>query len=188
MNLAWLAWRAFEAVPHLWNKFFISKWKCLMLASAGRNVAFGRRVRIDSWQNVHVGNDVSFGTDCMFICTRAKVIIGDHVMFAPNVTVITGSHRSDIVGKYMKSITNEEKKPDNDKDIIFEGDNWIGAHSIILRGVTIGEGAIIMAGSVVTKDVPAYAVYGGVPAHLVKMRFDENTIIRHKELVMQYAD
>lgn len=60
--------------------------------------------------------------------------------------------------------------------IVIKHDVWIGARSIILDGVVIGTGAIIAAGAVVTKDVPPYAIVGGVPAQIIKYRFDQMTI------------
>lgn len=115
--------------------------------------------------------------------SRAKIIVGDHVMVGPGVTVITGNHKIDVVGKYLDEITDKEKDPDDDQDIVFEGDNWIGANVTILKGVTIGEGAVVAAGSVVTKDVEPYSIYGGVPAKKLKMRFDEETLNKHKEAI-----
>ena len=61
-------------------------------------------------------------------------------------------------------------------DIVIGDDVWIGYGAIILSGIHIGQGAIIGAGSVVTKDVPPYAVVGGVPAKVLKYRFDEASI------------
>jgi len=61
-------------------------------------------------------------------------------------------------------------------------DVWLGSHVAVLRGTTIGDGAIVASGAVVTKDVPPYAIVGGVPASLIRYRFDEATIERLQEL------
>lgn len=59
---------------------------------------------------------------------------------------------------------------------IIGNDVWIGAHAVVLKGVHIGDGAIVAAGAVVTKDVPPYAIVGGVPAKVIKFRFEQDTI------------
>ena len=79
----------------------------------------------------------------------------------------------------MIDITDKEKRPEDDRDIVIESDVWVGANSTILRGVTVGEGSVIAAGAVVTKDVPPYSIVGGVPARVLKMRFDEETQKEH---------
>ena len=61
-------------------------------------------------------------------------------------------------------------------------DVWIGAKVVIISGISIGDGAVIAAGSVVTKDIPPYAIYGGVSAKLIKYRFDHESIFRLLEL------
>ena len=65
---------------------------------------------------------------------------------------------------------------DNKGDIIIGNDVWIGFEAVILAGVTIGDGAIIGARAVVTKDVPPYTIVGGIPAKPIKKRFDEDVI------------
>lgn len=70
----------------------------------------------------------------------------------------------------MIAVTDKDKLPENDQDVVFEGDNWIGANAIILKGVTVGKGSVISAGAVVTHNVPAYAIVGGVPAKVIRMR------------------
>lgn len=61
-----------------------------------------------------------------------------------------------------------EKLPENDQDVVFEGDNWIGANVTVLKGITIGEGAVV------NKNVLPYTIVGGVPAKVIKMQFAEN--------------
>lgn len=65
---------------------------------------------------------------------------------------------------------------DNKGDIVIGNDVWIGYEAVIMAGVTIGDGAIIGTRAVVTKNVPPYAIVGGVPAKIIRMRFDEATI------------
>ena len=71
---------------------------------------------------------------------------------------------------------------DHKGDIVVGNDVWIGYEAIILAGVTIGDGAIIAARAVVTKDVPPYTIVGGVPAHPIRRRFDEKTVEKLLEL------
>ena len=73
---------------------------------------------------------------------------------------------------FEEHIFNNLKHPDT----VLEGDNWIGANATILKGVTIGEGAIVASNSLVTKDVPPYSIVGGVPAKVIKYRFEPEMI------------
>ena len=175
--------KCFSKIKLFFYYTFSAPFKKMMLGGCGKKVNICMGAKANPWGNVFVGNSVSIGRGCTFTTTRAKVRIGDHVMFGPHVTVITGVHRTDVVGRYMNEITDAEKLPENDKDVVFEGDNWIGAGAIILKGVTVGEGAVIGAGAVVTKDVRAYSIVGGVPARELKMRFSEDQIAEHKKLL-----
>ena len=96
---------------------------------------------------------------------QGNVTIGNHVMMGPQVYIYTQNHsfaRTDI---YM-----DEQGFSPEKPVKIEDDVWIGARATILPGVTVGKGSIIGAAAVVTKDVPPYAVVGGNPARVVKMR------------------
>ncbi|SFW65269.1 transferase hexapeptide (six repeat-containing protein) [Sinomicrobium oceani] len=95
-----------------------------------------------------------------------KVIIGDYTMLAHNVSIIGGDHAFDKAG-----IPVIFSGRGTIKETIIGKDVWIGAYSRIMTGVTIGDGAIIALGSVVTKDVEPFAIYGGVPAKKIKNRF-----------------
>ncbi len=176
-------YKAYTLLPCAWNKLVKSPVLRLSFGTCGKNVVIGRGFTVYGPKNLHIDSDVSLGENNLIMCTRAKVIIKSNVMLGPNVTIITGGHRIDVVGRYMKSISNDEKLPENDRDIVLKGDNWIGANVTILKGVTIGEGAVIAAGAVVTKDIPAYAVAMGVPAKVKRMRFDDKTIEIHKEII-----
>lgn len=73
-------------------------------------------------------------------------------------------------------------------DIILDDDVWIGCNAIILSGVHIGQGAVVAAGAVVTKDVPAYAVVAGNPAHIIKYRFEQEIIDKLLEVDFSKID
>lgn len=75
------------------------------------------------------------------------------------------------------------KLPENDQDVIFEGDNWIRMNVTILKGVTIGRGCIVAAGAVVNKSTPRYSIVGGVPAKVLKMRFTPEQIKGHEAIL-----
>lgn len=159
-----------------WNKLILNPTKRSMLGKCGRKVTFGSGSGASGWHNISVGNDVAIGARNKFLTTKAKIKIGNHVMFGPDVFIITGNHITDIPGKYMTDFTDKDKRPEDDEDVIIEGDNWLGARATILKGVTIGYGAVVAAGAVVTNDVPPFAYVGGVPAKVIKYRFDDETI------------
>ena len=71
---------------------------------------------------------------------------------------------------------------DNKGDIIIGNDVWIGYEAVIMAGVHIGDGAVIAARAVVTKDVPAYTIVGGTPARKIRMRFEEETIAKLQQI------
>jgi len=175
--------KIFKFLISCFYHFLVNPIKKSMLKSCGNNVSLEHGVKMD-YHNVKLGNDIHIGENNRFMCTLAQVIIGDHVMFGPDVLLVTGNHRVNIIGKYMTEITNAEKFEEDDEDIILEGDNWIGARSIILKGVVISEGAIVAAGAVVTKNVPPYAIVGGVPAKVLGYRMSTDQIAKHKQMLL----
>ena len=85
------------------------------------------------------------------------------------------------VGRFIFDV--QDKKPDDDKDVVIHDDVWIGTNVTILKGVTIGRGAVVAAGSLVIRDVAPYAVVGGVPAKLLKYRWEPEVILKHEEML-----
>lgn len=79
-------------------------------------------------------------------------------------------------GKHFDNADFENSPLRNNRPVVIGNDVWIGGNVVILPGVHIGDGAVLAAGAVVTKDVEPYAIVGGVPAKVIKYRFDENTI------------
>ncbi|MCR5350110.1 MAG: CatB-related O-acetyltransferase [Acholeplasmatales bacterium] len=117
---------------------------------------------------------------------KDKIIIGDYVQFANNIVITSRSHRTDLVSTFPfdelriyynhPELLNSCHVSKNNGIITIGNDVWIGDDSMILSGVTIGDGAVIAARSVVTKDVPPYAIVGGVPAKVIRYRFTPEQI------------
>lgn len=128
----------------------------------GRNVDIGDGVMFSGYKSINGGDNFGFGKGCR-VYAAGGITIGSFVMIGPYVTLITSNHR------YRTQFSPTENY-DEFKPIIIHDDVWIGERAMILPGVTIGTGAIIGAGAIVTKDVPEYAVVGGNPAKVLKFR------------------
>lgn len=115
-----------------------------------------------------------------------RLDIGNYVSIANNVTfILGGNHQINTFSTYpIKAKTIEPCSEDDAQTkgaIIVEDEVWIGANVTILSGVRVGKGAIIAAGSIVTKDIEPFAIVGGSPARFIKYRIDEKLIpIREK--------
>lgn len=150
-----------------------------LFGSCGKNVSFDPD-GFYSFRNIHIGDHVGLGMRPILVAALSEIRIGSHVMFGPEVTIRGGNHRTDLVGRHMTEVGPAEKRPSDDQGVIIEDDVWIGTRAIILCGVKIGRGAIVAAGAVVTRNVPPYAVVGGVPAKVIKYRWDVDTILTHE--------
>lgn len=110
-----------------------------------------------------------------------QLVIGNYVSVADGVKfLLKADHRLNSVSTYpfITKILHQSEHGCTKGSIVVHDDVWIGSSAIILSGVTIGQGAVIAAGSVVTKDVEPYAIVGGVPAKLIKYRHSK--VIRDK--------
>lgn len=153
--------------------------KVRLFKRCGCNVNIGRG-GVFSFNFIELGDDIYVGPGAVFLSDPALIKIGSKVMFGPNVTILAGNHRTDIVGRYMYDIQILDKLPENDKGVVVADDVWVGANVTILDGVAIGRGAIIGAGSVVSKSVPPYAIVCGVPARVKRYRWDLRTTLLHE--------
>lgn len=106
---------------------------------------------------------------------------------AENFTVHTGNH-ANVIGKFVSDITEKNKPKGYDKDVIIEKDVWIGCNVTLLAGVTVGRGSIIAAGALINKDVPPYAVVGGIPAKVIKFRWETTEEILQHESILYPID
>ena len=134
-----------------------------------------------SFENIILGSNVSLGLCPTLMAADSTIRIGSKVMFGPYVTVVGGGHNRAEIGRFMFDV--KEKRPEDDRGVIIEDDVWVGTRAIILRGVTVGRGSIVAAGSVVTKSVPPYALVAGCPARVIRFRWDVETLIRHEKML-----
>ena len=106
-----------------------------------------------------------------------KLIIGSYCSIAPGVEfLLGGEHQINSISTYPFKVKmfGVEREAGTKGNIVINDDVWIGRDAIICGGVTIGQGAIVAAGAVVTKNIEPYAIVGGNPAHLIRYRFEEN--------------
>ena len=153
--------------------------------SIGNNTTFGRGTVFWAPNKMTIGNNVYIGKYCTL---QADMEIGNNIDIANNVGLI-GKYDHDYskVGVSIKDAPwigdvsyNFKGK---DQKIIIEDDVWIGFGAVIFTGVKIHRGAIVAAGSIVTHDVPAYAIVAGNPARVVSQRFTEDEIKKHEEIL-----
>lgn len=125
-------------------------------------------------------NQIGDYTYIGFNCIITQSVVGRYCSIANNVSIGIGEHKINRVSTSSLFYENPFETLTQGECII-GNDVWIGSNAVIRRGVKIGNGAIIGANSFVNKDVNDFEIVGGVPAKLIKKRFDENTIKLIKE-------
>jgi acetyltransferase-like isoleucine patch superfamily enzyme len=120
--------------------------------------------------NVEIGNNI-FINRGTHITAPEKIIFGDDVLIGPYVVFNSGNH----IYRNRDQLIREQGH--DTKPITVEDDVWIGAHAVILAGVTIGKGAVVAAGAVVSRSVEPYTVVAGVPARVIKYRGRRDDVI-----------
>lgn len=137
---------------HIGHRF--SCWRlCTLAACENGAIVIGDRVSFNA--NVYVN-----------ACSGGRIEIGDDVMIGPNTVMRTSDHVTSSTERPMKM------QGHTAGTIVIGSDVWIAANVTVLGGTRIGTGAVVAAGAVVTSDVAPYAIVGGVPARVIKMRTD----------------
>lgn len=121
------------------------------------------------------------------LSSNVKVINGRHAFKAPFVSTspLFFSLSSPLGFSFVKSQKYDEftyADTENKYPVVIGNDCWIGYGVSIIEGVTIGDGSVVLANATVTKDVPPYAIVGGVPAKIIGYRYDEETIAKLLEI------
>lgn len=144
------------------------RWACAgMFDTVGKDVNVENGVWFGSGRDIEIGDQSGLGTGCIVM---GPLTIGANVMMGPRCLLISNSHKTNDLSRPM---TQQESAPA--RRIVIDDDVWIGAHCVVLPGVHVHTGAILGAGSIVTHDVPAYAIVGGNPARVLGYRTSSAT-------------
>ncbi|WIH20118.1 acyltransferase [Photobacterium damselae] len=135
----------------------------LLGAKIGKKCVIGSYAEIHNSINFSMAEDSGVGTRSFINCAD-KVSIGSRVLMGPDVSIFSSNHKwnEDDRTYYKKGVVSAP--------VIINDDCWLGAKSIILPGVVLGKGVTVCAGAVVNKSFPDYAVIGGVPAKIIKIK------------------
>ena len=146
----------------------------------GKNTIIAANVRMGKYSYISSGSIYSNTTIGRYCSIAVNVIIGADEHPIDWLSTSPVQYKNDEFFSFSAG-QKRELKSDELKTMI-GNDVWIGANACIKRGVNVGDGSIIGAGSVVTKDVPPYAIVGGIPAKVIRYRFSEETIRQLVEL------
>jgi acetyltransferase-like isoleucine patch superfamily enzyme len=157
------------------------------LATCGSDLLIQNYVSITCPGRIHIGPKCYLGRDCKLFVTpestisigknfsansnvmlnargKGRIAIGDNVLIGPNVVLRSNNH----VFEKADALINDQGMAEG--TIVIGNDVWIASNAVILQNVSIGDGAVVAAGAVVTKDVVPYTVVGGVPARMISAR------------------
>lgn len=157
-------------VANLVTKIVHLSWRCLEFNNnmqLRKNGSSGRvtyQTSLGHTENIFIGKRSYVNGGMLSASSNARIVIGDDCMVSYNVHMRTDMHVHSSPNVPMIEQGHDEAS------IIIGDDVWIGYGAQIMSGVTVGSHSIVAAGAVVTKDVPEYAVVGGVPARIISMR------------------
>jgi chloramphenicol O-acetyltransferase type B len=174
-------------------KYLLKRFRCVVLKKTiwrkyqiGKNFHAGRGVFFWARKNIIIGDNFYIGKFSQIECDS---IIGNNVIMANRVAIVGKyDHHYQQVGVPIRLASSIRDKDYDWKgltsEVVIEDDVWIGYGSIILSGVRISQGSIIAAGSLVTKDIEPFSIYGGVPAKKLGNRFETvNDLDEHLRLL-----
>lgn len=165
-----------SGVRRLYSLFFYNYRKRMGYCDKTATVSFPLHISNPKNVFLYEGTKVE---DATILSTNAKFILKKYSGTTAGLKVITGSHERRI-GRFYRTITEEEKKKGLDADVVVEEDCWIGMNVTLLSGVTVGRGATIATGAVVTRSVPPYSIWGGIPAKHIKFYWTIEEILEHE--------
>lgn len=161
----------------IYRNYFCSYRK--KLGYCAENASIGTPRVVVGYENIYMSENTGIGVNATILTPHAKFIIKKNSGCAAGLFVATGNHER-RVGRFYRTITEDEKSPGLDSDIIIEEDCWIGGNVAILSGVTVKRGTTVGNGSVLTKDTVPYSICAGVPAKFIKFYWNIDQIIDHE--------
>lgn len=153
-----IAFFILDLLPHFIRDIFFK----ISFKKFGKNVTVDYKTFFRYMSTIEIGDNVSINRGCEFYTSAnlgTVIKLEEHVVLSPNVKIYSAGHNYNFL-----------HLPDTSGDVIIRKNVWIGGNSIILQGVEIGEGSVVSANSVVTKNVPPYSIVAGTPAKIVKQR------------------
>lgn len=131
----------------------------------GANVSFAPNVSFRNAERISIGAGTHIGEHSIIWAgdSTGRIALGEKCLLAPHVTITASNYGTDQ-GAFIMD------QPKIEQDVVIGRDVWLGANAVVVAGVNIGDGAVVAAGAVVTRDVPAQAVVGGVPAKVISWR------------------
>lgn len=141
-----------------------------LFGGIGSNVSVGVPFICDYGRNIYVGNNVSINMNCTFVDCN-KIEIGDNVLIASNVQIYTATHPVELSERLTPNWNPEKGEyfcRTYALPVKIGNGSWLGGGVIVLPGVTIGDGCVIGAGSVVTKDIPSNSLAVGNPCRVIR--------------------
>lgn len=138
-----------------------------LFSHMGKHCSIEPTFHCDYGYNISVGENFYMNYDCILL-DICPITIGDNCMIAPGVHIYSATHPIPYRERNEQIINNVSVCLELGKPVTIGHNVWIGGRAVILPGVTIGNGAVIAAGAVITKNVPANTIYGGNPAQLIK--------------------
>lgn len=140
-------------------------------STSPKDLVFYPEDSVFTYSTISIGSNVFINRRAYF---SGCITIGNNVLFGPDVFITSGDHEYREVGKLINS--QGRVMP---RKVVVEDDVWIGAKVCILAGVRIGQGAVIGAGSVVTKDIEPYTICVGNPCRKIKDRYVGDDLMQH---------
>lgn len=143
----------------------------------GTNIRLAKGGYFAKEDQITMGNNIFISSN--FHIAAYKLTFGNDIIIGPNLVIECNNHKTNIVGKTMHDVSQDKIY----LGVSIEDDVWIGANVVILPGVTVSQGCVVGAGSVVSRTLPPYTICVGVPCRPIKKRFSDDEILEHLNAV-----